>query len=230
MSLLRKLNTLFRASAQEPAERLVEANSVRIFEQEIRDAETAILQAKRQLAVVMAQKKQLTRHNEMLQESIERREQQACEAMEQQQNGLAEEVATLIAEEELILRDQARQTAHLAKQENNLKQQLRIAAQSIQKYRRELNLAKANRSAQQAISSLKGYSNGLSVSMQDMTTSLNRIQQQQTDFADFDSAMTEIEAEFSDQSLDKKLKQAGIKTDEYDAQAVLERLRKQRAA
>lgn len=230
MSLLRKLNTLFRASAQEPAERLVEANSIRIFEQEIRDAEAAILQAKRQLAVVMAQKKQLTRHNEMLQESIARREQQACIAMEQQQSELAEEVATLIAEEEFILRDQRSQTDYLSKQETVLKQQLRRAAQSIQKYRRELHLAKANRSAQQAMTSLKGYSNGLSVSMQDMTASLNRIQQRQTDFADFDTAMTEIDEEFSGHSLDKKLKSAGIKTGEYDAQAVLERLRKQRAA
>ena len=56
MSLWTKLNTLFRASAEEPLHHLVDANSIRIFEQEIRDGQKAIQQAKLQLATVMAEK------------------------------------------------------------------------------------------------------------------------------------------------------------------------------
>jgi len=56
MSIWRKLDTLFRASAQEPVAKLVDANGIRIFEQELRDAEQAIARSKRELACLMAEK------------------------------------------------------------------------------------------------------------------------------------------------------------------------------
>ena len=39
MTLWRKVGTLFRASAHEPLEQLVDANALRIMEQELRDTE-----------------------------------------------------------------------------------------------------------------------------------------------------------------------------------------------
>ena len=103
MSLWIKLNTLFRASAEEPLHNLVDANSIRIFEQEIRDAEKAIQHAKLQLATVMAEKKQLQRHNQALEENITNKERQACEALDKQEEELARDVAELIAEDEQLL-------------------------------------------------------------------------------------------------------------------------------
>ena len=46
MSLWTKLNTLMRASAHEPVEKLVDANALRIMAQEIREAEQALHQAR----------------------------------------------------------------------------------------------------------------------------------------------------------------------------------------
>lgn len=51
MNLWRKLSTLFKASAQEPLEGLVDANGIRIFEQEIRQAEQAMVRSKHELGV-----------------------------------------------------------------------------------------------------------------------------------------------------------------------------------
>lgn len=230
MSLWKKLNTLFRASAQEPLEHLVDANSIRIFQQEIRDAEQAILQAKHQLATVMAEKKKLARSNQLLEENLLHREKQTLMAMEKGEQELAEELAAIIAEDENLLQEQKRQHGYLQKQEGKLKQQLRVAMQAIQKYQRELNLAKANRSAQKALGHLQGYSSGLTSSMQDMASSLERIQQHQSQATDHDEALQEINAELGGEYLNDKLKKAGIDTGKHDAQAVLERLRKQRAA
>jgi phage shock protein A len=230
MSLWTKLNTLFRASAEEPLVHLVDANSIRIFEQEIRDAEKAITQAKYQLATVMAEKKQLQRHNQSLAENIANKEQQAMAALDKQEDDLANDVAALIAEDESLLAEQRKQAAYLDKQETHLKRQLRIAAHSIQKYQRELQLAKANRTAQKALGQLSGYSTGLSASMQEMSLSLQRIQKQQSSALEMDDALREIDAELSGEQLDDRLQQAGIKTGKHDADAVLERLRKQRAA
>ena len=230
MSLWTKLNTLFRASAEEPLHHLVDANNIRIFEQEIRDAEKAIQQAKLQLATVMAEKKQLQRHNQALEENTGNKERQAVEALDKQADDLALELAEVIAEDENLLQQQRKQVACLEKQETHLKRQLRVAANSIQKYQRELTLAKANRTAQKALGSLRGYSNGLSVSMEEMASSLNRIKQQQTRAAEMEDAMREINAELNGEHLNDRLKQEGIASGEHDARAVLERLRKQRAA
>lgn len=230
MSLWNKLGTLFRASAEEPLHHLVDANRIRIFEQEIRDAETAIQQAKLQLATVMAEKKQLQRHNQALEENLVTKEQQTCAALDKQEDALARELAQVIAEDETLLQQQRGQVASLDKQEQHLKRQLRLAANSIQKCQRELTLAKANRSAQQAMGHLKGYSSGLTATLDDMTASLNAIKHQQTRALAMDDAMREINAELSGEQLDDRLKQAGIATAGHDADAVLERLRKQRAA
>lgn len=230
MSLWKKLNTLFRASAQEPLEQLVDANGIRIFQQEIRDAETAIVQAKHQLATVMAEKKKLARHNQSLQENIANKEQQALAAIDKGEPLLAQDLANIIAEDENLLHAQTKQHDYLQKQETHLKRQLRIALQSIQQYQRELNLAKANQSAQKALGQLQGYSSGLSLSMQDMSSSLERIQKNQSNALDRDEALQEIDAELTGEHLDEQLKKAGIDTGKHDADAVLERLRKQRAA
>lgn len=230
MSLWSKLNTLLRATAQEPVEHLVDANAIRIFEQEIRDAEGAIVQAKYQLATVMAEKKQLLRHNQALAENISLKEQQAVAALDKNNETLAQDIANLIAEDENLLRDQRKQADYLDQQEQRLKQQLRSAAHTIQRYQRELTLAKANRSAQQALGQLRGYSSGLSSSLQEMETSLRRIQTRQNRATDVDEAMQEINADINGEQLNTRLKQAGIKTGKHDAEAVLERLRKQRAA
>lgn len=230
MSLWTKLNTLFRASAEEPLHHLVDANSIRIFEQEIRDGQKAIQQAKLQLATVMAEKKQLQRHNQALQENISNKERQACAALDQEAQTLARDVAELIAEDEHLLQQQTQQVAQLEKQEAHLKRQLRTAATSMQKYQRELTLAKANRSAQQAVGNLNGHSRGLSACMQEMASSLDKIKGQQTRAAEMDDALREIDAELNGEQLDARLKQAGIASGEHDADKVLERLRKQRAA
>lgn len=230
MSLWIKLNTLLRASAREPVEQLVNANEIRIFEQEIRDAEAAIVQAKYQLAAVMAERKQLQRHNQSLSENLSNRERQALAALEQGNESLAQDIASVIADDENLLLQQQQQEAYLGQQETRIKQQLRQAAQAIQRYQRELALAKANRSAQKALGQLHGHSNGLTSSLQEMATSLERIQRHQAHRADMDSALQEINADMNGEQLDARLKQAGIQTGKHDADAVLERLRKQRAA
>ena len=230
MSIWSKLNTLLRATAHEPVEHLVDANAIRIFEQEIRDAENAIVQAKYQLATVMAEKKQLLRHNQALTENIAIKEQQAVAALDKNNDALAQDIAAVIAEDECLLQDQRKQADYLEQQEIRLKRQLRVAAQTIQRYQRELTLAKANRSAQKALGQLQGYSNGLSSSLEEMAVSLERIQKRQNRSTDMDEAMQEINADMNGERLDERLKQAGIKTGKHDAEAVLERLRKQRAA
>lgn len=224
MSLWGKFSTLMKATASGPVEQLVEVNSLRIFQQEIRDAESIIRVAKTQLAAVMAQCKQLSRHNLLLEQEIQKREQQALAALNQGEKRLAEELAELIAEDEIVLDQQKQQQAHLQKQQNQLKQELRFAVRSIQNHQRQLDLARANHNAHDAMGDLRGCSGGLGVSLKELDDSVARIQRQQAKRFDSQQALIEIEAELDGSNLNQRLIKAGLNTGNRDGAKVLQRL------
>ena len=225
MTIWRKVGTLFRASAHEPLEQLVDANALRIMEQELRDTEQAMLRAKRELACLMATGKELQRSNQQLSEELAQREQQAAQALANGEAGLAYELAECIAAHENQLQQQRQQADHLTLQEQSLRQQLRDAARSQQQYRREWQLARANRNAEQVLLNLGGQTQGLHTHMGDLASSLERIRQQQHRFSDVDSALQELQQEDDGSALNARLQQAGINTGRTDANSVLARLR-----
>ncbi|MEH6490878.1 PspA/IM30 family protein [Halopseudomonas sp.] len=230
MTIWRKVGTLFRAGAQEPLEQLVDANALRIMEQELRDTEQAMLRAKRELASLMATGKQLQRSNQQLGEELAQREEQASQALEKGEAGLAYELAEWIAAHENQLQQQRQQAEHLTRQEDSLRQHLRDAAHSHQQYRREWQLARANRNAEQVLRNLGGHTQGLHAQLGDLASSLQRIRQQQHHFSDVDSALRELQQEDDGSALDLRLQQAGINTGDSDAGQVLARLRNRQAS
>lgn len=225
MTIWKKVGTLFRASAHEPLEQLVDANALRIMEQELRDTEQAMLRAKRELACLMATGKELQRSNQQLSEELAQREQQATEALAKGEAGLAYELAECIAAHENQLQQQRQQAEYLTRQEQNLRQQLRDAARIQQQYRREWQLARANRNAEQVLRNLGGHTHGLHAHLGDLASSLERIQQQQNRFSDVDCALHELQQEENGSALNHRLQQAGISTGQSNADQVLARLR-----
>ncbi len=225
MTLWRKVGTLFRASAHEPLEQLVDANALRIMEQELRDTEHAMLQAKRELAGLMATIKQLQRSNEQLSADLAQREAQARQALERDEAGLAYELAEWIAAQENQLQQQRQQAEQLQRQETSLREQLRRAAQMHQQYRRELQLARANRSAERLLGNLGQQTRGLQAHMGDLASSLERIRQRQDNASDVGAALQQLQDEDDGSALDQRLQRAGIATGKTDANSVLARLR-----
>lgn len=225
MSVWRKLATLCRASVREPAEKLVDANDLRIFAQEVRQAEQAMFNARRELAALMAESKQLGHSMAQRQALILQRESQARLALEKQEEALALELADQVAADENLLAERRQQAERMAEQEKQLRKQMRLAANSIQHYRRELSLARANQSAEQVLRQLNGHTNGLNAHLGDLQVSLDRIRERQTQFLAMDEALRELDAEASGASLDQRLRHAGIETGEHSGRQVLERIR-----
>ncbi len=225
MTIWRKVGTLFRASAHEPLEHLIDANALRIMEQELRDTEQAMLRAKRELACLMATGKELQRSNQQLDEELAQREEQASQALEKGEAGLAYELAEWIAAHENQLQQQRQQAEYLARQEATLRQHLRDAARSHQQYRREWQLARANRNAEQVLRNLGGHTQGLHAQLGDLASSLERIRQQQHRFSDVDNALRELQQEDDGSALELRLQRAGITTGDSNANQVLARLR-----
>ncbi|WP_372965835.1 PspA/IM30 family protein [Marinobacter sp.] len=225
MSIWRKLETLFRASAHEPVAKLVEANDIRIFEQELRDAEHAISRSKRELACLMAEKNRLKQDNEALRSAISKREQQASQALEKHEESLALELANLIAEDETLLQRQQQQYARLQQQETQLRRQLRDSSRALKHFHSEMRLAKANRHAEQVTRQLRGHARGLHSHMEELNISANRIRARQNEAEEIDAALTELDQEQQNGDLDARLKAAGIDNGTCDGEKVLARIR-----
>lgn len=225
MSIFSKISTLFSATAHQSLNQLIDQNAILIFEEEISRAEQALPQAKYHLAAVMAERKKLQRDNEMLQQSIRLRIVQANSALDKSEEALARDLADVIAEDESLFGRQQMQIDALLKREGQLTQQMRKSVQAIKHYQRELNLAKANRHAQSALTELKYCSSDLSSSLNEMEKSLNKIQTQQALCEDMNEALAEINEDLQGGGLEQKLGRAGIASGKADGEAVLARLK-----
>lgn len=229
MTIWRKVGTLFRASAHEPMEKLVDANALRIMAQELRDTEQSMVNAKRELAGLMAEARQLTRSNQQLETTIAQREAQARQAIDKGEDALALELAERIAEDENLLAEQKQHADHLAGQEKTLRKHLQQAGRTLQHYKRELSLARANQNAERVLEQLGSRTMGLHAQMGDLTESVNRIKERQTRFTDIHESLRELEQDESHGHLERKLQEAGIDIGKHDGAAVLARLRGDRS-
>lgn len=225
MTIWRKVGTLFRAAAHEPAERLVDANALRILDQELRETEQAMSRARRELAVLMASRKQLERSSTQLEQRIALREGQAAEALTGNQQRLALELAECIAEDQNLLHEQQQQTAWLADQQQQLRRNLRDAARRLQHYKGEMQVARASQQASLVTQNLSRHSQGLKANLGDVAQSLERIRARHLRLVDIEAAMEELAQEDSDEGLEQRLQLAGISTPGQTPQQVLERLR-----
>jgi phage shock protein A len=76
MSILRKLNTLLRAGARETAQHITDANAIRIYRQEVIDAENLLSRRRGCLAAIIATRKDLEKEIASAQARIQSRERQ----------------------------------------------------------------------------------------------------------------------------------------------------------
>lgn len=105
MSILRKLNTLLRAGARESAQHLTDANAMRIYRQEIVDAENLLSRRRTTLAATIATRRDLEREMAAARKRVRNREEQIGALTAQQRS---EELLLLAA------KDIAATEAHLA--------------------------------------------------------------------------------------------------------------------
>jgi phage shock protein A len=224
MSVWNKLGSLLRGQARESVEWLVDANALRILEQELHDADGALVAARQQLTLLCAERIGLERERAAQQQLLQKREAQARAALAQGDEPLALEVAGLVARLETQISEQDRQISHLCAQEARLKARLQASAQAIQEHRRELVQVRATASAQQASAQIGSHQHQLQGRMAATQESLIRIRKRQQAFEDREQAARALLDEENDAALERRLQAAGIVAS-HDAHAVLQRLR-----
>jgi len=225
MGILNKIFTAIRGGAREVGEAVVDANSIRIFEQEIHDAENNLRKAKASLTEVMAKETQTKRKITSVKSSISEHEGYAMEAMNKGKEDLALEVAEKIAELENELREHEEVLSTFTSSVARLKNQIKAAEKTIAENRRQLQMVKTTESVQKATLAVNDTVIDSGSSMRNAKESLERIRRRQQDTADKMEASQQLADEMSGADLKSKLESEGIGGSNSGASDVLARLK-----
>ncbi len=224
MSIWQKLFTLGRAGAHDAATAVTDANALRILDQEIRDADTAVGKARDDMAALVARRRILEQEVGKLKEQITRYESSARAAVAKGDMDLAREVAQRIAdlEQEVQLKDP--QVAQMRVAEDQLHQTVLATDRKIETLRREVEVVKVNESVQAAQASVAARGAGAGNSIGSAAGSLARIKERQAIRGEQIKAANELEDRRSGADLDAKLRLAGIAPGQSSADDILARL------
>jgi len=225
MNILSKLLTALRGAATETGEAIVDAQGIRILEQEVRDAKSHLEQAKENLTEVIAEQMAVQRKVDSLRSSIEEHERYAVQALEKNNETLALEVAEKVAN---LTNELDTQTAVLDSLVSNvgvLKQTIAATERNIQGMERELTLVKTTESVNKANEAVATRFSGSESALRSATESLERIKAKQQKKADRLQAALDLQDEENGENLHAKLQEAGILTRKSTAASILERLK-----
>ena len=224
MSMLAKLSALFRGTAHDTAQSVVDANALKILDQEIRDADNAQGKARDDLSGLVARRRMAETELKSFQDQIAKYEGSARTALDRGQNDLALEVAGRIAELETQIGDRGPLIENMKAAEVRLRAAIATTDQKIETLRREIDIVKVNDSVQKAQSSVALQSAGAQSRIGSAADSLQRIKQRQAIQEEKLIAGQELEDKRTGADLDAKLKAAGILPGHSSANDVLARL------
>lgn len=224
MSMLAKLSALFRGTAHDAAQGVVDANALKILDQEIRDADTAQGKARDDLSGLVARRRMAETELKSFGEQIAKYESSVRAALSQDKADLAREVAQRIAELETEIATRAPLVEDMKAAEARLRTAIAATDQKIETLRREIDVVKVNDSVQRAQTSVALQSAGAQSRIGSAADSLQRIKQRQAINEEKLRAGQELEDRRTGADLDAKLRDAGILPGHASADDVLARL------
>jgi phage shock protein A len=225
MAIWSKLITLLRGGAHEAGAAVVDANALRILDQEIRDADAALGKARDNLATLVARRRILEKEVAGFRDQAGRYESSARAALAKGDEKLALEVAQRIAELETDVSTKEPQLAEMRAAEERMHQVIATTQQRVEGLRREIDVVKVNDSVQRAQAAVAAGGSGASSKLGSAADSLKRIKERQAIQDERFKASAELEDRRTGADLDARLKEAGILPGHSSANDVLARLK-----
>ncbi|MBO9557700.1 MAG: PspA/IM30 family protein [Caulobacter sp.] len=224
MSIWNKLFTLGRAGAHEATAAVVDANALRILDQEIRDADAAQGKARDDLATLVARRRILEKEVAGFRDQVAKYEGSARAAVQKGDMDLARQVAQRIADLEQDISLKEPQVADMRAAEDQLHQAITATDRRIETLRREVEVVKVNESVQKAQAAVTARGAGAGAALGSAADSLARIKERQAIRGEKIKAAGELEDRRTGADLDEKLRLAGILPGQSSADDVLARL------
>lgn len=224
MSMWSKLIALVRGTAYEAGASVVDANALKILDQEIRDADAALAKARDDLATLVARRRILEKELSSLRDQIIKYEGSARAALGKGDEALAREVAQRIADLEQEGNLKAPQLAEMQSAEERMHQTIAATQQKVENLRREIDVVKVNESVQRAQASVAASGTGANAALGSAADSLKRIKERQAIRDEKFKSAAELEDRRTGADLDAKLRNAGILPGQTSADDILARL------
>ena len=228
-SIWSKLFTALRGGANEVGESIVDQQALRILDQEIRDADSALANAKRQLVTIMAKHKLSTDRVSEHNAKIKDLESKAMAAIQANREDLALEVAEAISTLTGELEVEQKQATEFGGYADSMRKDITKAEARIKSLRQQVDMAKARDSVQKAQVSASIASGGANGKLETAVGTLNRLQAKQQQRAAELQAQDQLADASTGTDLERKLREAGITPDSGSANAILERLKQKSA-
>ena len=226
MSILKSIMTAIRGGVSEVGESVVDANAVRILEQEIRESGEALAKAKTSLTSMKGTEISLNRMVNTLNEDIVSLESKAMACLEKGEEALATEVAERIAEKESE-RNELKTEYDMAKVNvNKVNKMIKGYEKKIQKNKRDLDKVKTVEQLQKATSAISSNISASGSADNKISAALERVKAKQQKFEDTLEAGDWMENQGDD--LEARLADAGIGENSASANSVLARLKSQK--
>ncbi|MGW8463269.1 PspA/IM30 family protein [Pseudomonas sp. GL-B-19] len=228
-SIWSKLFTALRGGATEVGESIVDQQALRILDQEIRDADSALANAKRELVTIMAKHKLSADRVSEYNAKIKDLESKAMAAIQANREDLAMEVAEAISTLTNELDVEQKQASEFGGYADSMRKDITKAEARIKSLRQQVDMAKARDSVQKAQVSASIASGGANGKLETAVGTLNRLQAKQQQRAAELQAQDELADASTGNDLERKLREAGITPNEGSANAILERLKQKSA-
>jgi phage shock protein A len=225
MTILAKLKTLFRANLRETAEQLTDANAIRIYRQEIVDAQNLLCRRKLGLAAMIANRKELEHEINVANKGIEKLEQKIAKVPATERT---DELLLMAAAD---IADAENHVEHLSKRHIEVKQRinteeikLRKLVAEIREHSREVKILQSQ-VASTKTGSQQSYENTVSAqlaTLRDTRTSLSGAASA-NDTAE--ASMEEMIERVEDSAIDRKLENIARSDQDLRINSVLSRLK-----
>lgn len=229
MSILAKILTLFRGTANEAGQAVVDKNAIRILDQELRDSTTELAKSKQELTKVMAQRQLSANRGSALLDKRREYEGYVQGALSKGDEALAREVATKLSDVERDLQAEADSVQRLDSSIGSLKTAIRDTETQLSRLKQQIDTVKATEAVQRAQSAVSARHSGANSKIGTALDSLERIKLRQEEQGARFEAAQQLENETGDGDLKKRLSQAGLVEDRSNVDGILERFRNPQA-
>ena len=230
MSILAKIFTLFRGTANEAGQAVVDKNAIRILDQEMRDSTSELAKSKEALTKVMAQRQLSANRGSALLAKRKEYEGYVQGALAKGDENLAREVAEKLSDVERDLQAEAGNVQGMDTSIASLKTAIRSTETQLTRLKQQINTVKATEAVQRAQSAVAARHSGANSKIGTALDSLERIKQRQEENTARMEAAQQLEHESGDGDLQARLASAGLVHDASNVDGILERLRGPRTA
>jgi phage shock protein A len=222
--VLTKLWTALRGAANEAGEAAVDVNATRILDQEIRDADNELREARIALAGMMGKQSVEQTHLAEKQAKLEEyagylrqtlaRQQAAAKSGQSAEaakhDGLAQEIAAKYAEQEALIKASSSVIAEYEKSIATLKQKITAGEAAIRTLKQRADTVKAKQHVIRASAAVAAASSGTDTHARSALDSLERIERRQEEALAQMDAANSLASEASGEALEERLRRAGI--------------------